>query len=185
MKLRDIAKNILKEETNEGWVDLEIIGEEVGVVIDDASQDRLKSYYFAPWYCTDTWCGAKMYFLDDEPVCYSIQDGRKEYEEFSWFSKECAIKVKEYLISLKDKEDNSLNIHIESLDEEVKETYKIHYNNEVINWNYGLYNGKPFKFIKRIIETPNYGIDKKVLIEQDGKEFIVNIKDIDFKYLVK
>lgn len=187
MKLRDIANNILKDETNEDSVDLYTISEELGINGNYdyyTPQDRLKCYYFAPWLSTDTWCGGKMYFLDDEPVCYSIQEGRKYDEEFFWFGKEEAKKVKDYIISLKIEEDE-LYINIESLDKEIGDSYKVEFNCEVFEWNYGLYNGKPFKFIKRIIETPNYGIDRKVLIEQNGKEFVIDIKDIDFRYWIE
>ena len=55
------------------------------------------------------------------------------------------------------------------------------FNEEVLDWNYGLYNGKPFKLIEEIQEEIRC-INKNIKIEQDGKQFIVNIKDIDFKY---
>lgn len=187
MKLRDIANNIIKNKDKnksmEGYVDIYNIAEELDLVEryndDIFEQNRLKCYFFAPYYSTDSWVGLRMYFLDEEPVCYSSQYGRKCDEEFVWFSIEKAKKVKEYILSFKKDDEETLSTI--DLDTEVEETYKMEFNEEVLDWNYGLYNGKPFKLIEEIQEEIRC-INKNIKIEQDGKQFIVNIKDIDFKY---
>ena len=78
MKLKEVIEKIDKSKANEHWVDLQKIASEVGIndyVYD--SEERIKSYFYISWLCTDTHVGAKIYFLDDEAVCVSYQSARK------------------------------------------------------------------------------------------------------------
>ena len=183
MTLREIAKKIDKSRKNEDDVDISDICENLDIYFYGwIDQDRLKSYWVTNWLCTDTWVGLLMYFLDDEPVGISFQSGRKSDKEFSWFSEECMHKVRDYILSIIP--SNDVNCDYTSLDDEVGDTYKISFNNQVIDWGKGLYQGKPFKMIERVKETPDYGIDSEVKIEIDGIQKIVSVEDIDFKYHV-
>lgn len=181
MTFREIANKIDKSEENTDSINFDGICEDLDISYCGwPRQERLKSYWITNWLCTDTWVGLKMYFLDDEPVCVGFQSGRKSDEQFSWFSKECSEKVRNYILS-NLLSDNSRCDYC-SFDEEVGDSYKISFNSQVLNWENALYQGKPFKMIERILETPNYGIDTNVKIEIDGEEKIVSIEDIDFKF---
>jgi len=109
MKLIDIANKIDKSERNESYVNTDQFSSEFNYEFDWVKQDRLKAYWIGNWYCTDSYVGYRMYFLDDEPVAFSIQKGRKWSEKFNWISKELALKVREYLISIMPKREDELN----------------------------------------------------------------------------
>jgi hypothetical protein len=47
---------------------------------------RLKCYFIKKWYCTDSFVGLRAYFLDDEFVATSYQQGRKFNEDFTFVS---------------------------------------------------------------------------------------------------
>lgn len=66
MKILEIANRIDKSEKNEDWISTEDIGNELEMSVPHVEQDRLKCYWIANWYCTDTWVGLRMYFLDDQ-----------------------------------------------------------------------------------------------------------------------
>lgn len=183
MTLREIATNIDKSKENEDYVNINSLCEDLNIDFYDwIEQERIKSYWVTNWLCTDSWVGLKMYFLDGEPVCVGFQSGRKSDERFYWFDEECSKKTRNYILSIIPKEE--FNCNYCSLNEDIGNTYKISFNSQVLNWEYALYNGKPFKMIERILETPNYGIDTNVKIDIDGEEKIVSINDIDFKFHV-
>lgn len=101
MKLIDIANKIDKSKKNESHINITDFDSEFNINLDYyIEQDRLKAYYIGNWYCTDSYVGCRMYFFDDEPVAISFQQGRKFDEEFRWFSKDNALKVRDYLLSL-------------------------------------------------------------------------------------
>lgn len=184
MKIIDIAKTLDKSKQNEDYVDLSVLTYEFGVNKDCyVEQNRLKSYWVGNWCCTDTWVGYKIYYLDDIPVCFSIQKGRKSDEVFKWFNKDLAIKTKEYILSLVSKENEDY-FEICDTEEDIGDTYKIHFNNQVTDWSKATLNGKEIKFIQRIRFEGDFGIDSEVKIEVEGQEKIVNIKDLDFKFHV-
>ena len=98
MKIIEIANKIDKSKKNEEFVETDQFSDEFGYEFDWVEQDRLKSYWIGNWYCTDSYVGFKMYFLNDVPVAVSSQSGRKSEEKFEWFSEELALRVRDYLI---------------------------------------------------------------------------------------
>jgi len=52
---------------------------------------RLKIYFQHVWYCTDSWVGTRLFFLDEMFVGYSQQAGRKCDEVFHLIDNETAI----------------------------------------------------------------------------------------------
>lgn len=185
MKLSEIALKIDKSENNEDWVSIKKIGELFDLSIwNHKENERLKCFWIGNWRCTDTWVGYKMYFLDDEPVAYSTQSARKSDEHIMWFSKETSSKVKDYLISLMEYEDEYCQLDYCDINEDIGEGYTIHYNDNVTNWSYATLNSQPIKFIERIRETPDYGIDTQVKILYNEEEIVVDITDLKFKYRV-
>jgi hypothetical protein len=183
MKLVDIANKIDRSKENEDWIDITKIGYEFNINLDYIEQDRLKAYWVSNWCCTDTWVGYRMYFLDDEPVAFSIQTARKNDENIKWFGEEKALKVRDYLISLMTKQEEDLNFELCDINEEIGDSYEIQYNANVINWSNAMLNKEDVKFIERIRYEKDYGIDKEVKIQlSNGEEKIVNIHELRFKF---
>lgn len=186
MKIKELANKIDKSKENEDWVDVGAIGSQFNLNIDDIEQDRLKCYWVGNWYCTDTWVGYRIYFLDDIAVAFSIQSARKCCEDIYWFSKELALKVKEYLITLMIQEEDELDISICDIDDEIGDSYKINFNNEILSCNKPTLNGEDVTILERIRYKNDYGIDQELKIRlKNGEEKVVNIKELDFKYYIK
>lgn len=185
MKLVDIAYKIDKSENNEDCINTDALSSEFEInfplVI---NPNRIKVYWIGNWYCTDTWVGYRMYFFDGEPVAVSEQIGRKCIEDFKWFSEEAAYKVRDYLISLMDKDEEP---HIKTIDinEDVGDSYKISYNEELLEQNKPYYQGNPVEILEKIKEEPDYGIGQELKIKlSDGYKKIVDIRDLDFKFYI-
>lgn len=181
MKIIDIANRIDKSKENEDWVDISKLGEEFDLYLNHTDQDRLKSYWVGNWCCTDTWVGYKIYFLDDEAVAFSVQNARKSDESIHWFSKDLALKTKEYLLSLSSEEE--LNINICDTNEDIGDTYKIQFNSQILKRNKPMLNNEYVTIIERMRYKGDYGIDQELRVKlKNGEEKIVNVNDLDFKY---
>jgi len=181
MKIIEIANKIDKSKKNEEFVETDQFSDEFGYEFDWVEQDRLKSYWIGNWYCTDSYVGFKMYFLNDVPVAVSSQSGRKSEEKFEWFSEELALRVRDYLISIMPQ--RKLNFKLCNINEDVGDSYKIQFNSQILNPENVMFNGQPVKILERIKNTPDYGIDTMLRIKLfDGEEKIVNIRELDFKY---
>lgn len=185
MKLIDVAESIDKSKNNQEYVDISKVCEELSIdFFGWIEQDRLTAFWIGKWMCTDSYVGYRMYFLDDEPVAVSTQTGRKSDEQFEWFGEEAAQRVQEYLLSIIPTRD--LRIVTEDLNTDIGETYKIHYNSNVLDWTKARYNGEPIEFIERIRDNPDYGIDTKSKVRlSSGEEKIVDIEDLDFVFFLK
>ena len=183
MKIIDIANRIDKSKQNEDWVDIEELGNELNVDASYEEQDRITCYWVGNWHCTDAHVGYRMYFLDDEPVAFSIQKGRKSDEKFHWFSQELATKVREYLLSLIS-DQNEFHVDICDINQDIGETYKIEFNSQIINSDRVKLDNEKVEIIERVKNKP-YGIDDEVKIRlSNGEEKHVEILDLDFGYHV-
>lgn len=184
--MMDIARNIDKSEKNESYVDLEVLQQELELpVYGYAKQDRLKAYWVDNWYCTDSWVGGRLYFFDDEPVAYSYQQGRKWPEKFAWFSREAAEKVRDFVQNLHKVE---LRVDLLDLNKDVGNSYKLEYNDQVLDWGMARYHGEPIELVEKLRVAPAYGLDTKVKIRVNGaqEDMVVDLGELDFLYhLVK
>jgi hypothetical protein len=127
MKLEYIIENIDKSQS--GDVDVGSIAEELGIheYIPWDESGRLKSYFYAKWYCTDTYVGGRVYFLDDVPVALSWQSARKSTEVFRWLDKKSAY---DYVDSLREKPE--LQNDDLDLSEEIGVGFKICYGSQLL-----------------------------------------------------
>jgi len=181
MKLINIANKIDKSQKNESQVDTMEFSNELNYEFDYVNQDRLKAYWIGNWYCTDSYVGYRMYFLDDEPVAVSMQTGRKNNEEFEWFSNELALKVRDYLISLMS--ENELNIELCDINRDIGDSYQINFNSEILHPERAIYNGEPIEILEQIKDKNNWGIGTELRIKLlSGEEKVVDIKEIDFEF---
>jgi hypothetical protein len=160
---------------------------------------RLKCYFIKKWYCTDSYVGMRVYFLDDEFIAISNQTGRKMTEEFEFVSKDLALKLRSYLESLVNDDENPPQLNIideKQLDAEISSTYKIEYNSQILHKE-AFFHGKKVEIIKK-----SYSWKEKVEIikkgysweEKDkyfhtveiklsnGKKEEIDCRDLDFEY---
>lgn len=140
MLLKDIISNLDKSKQNEDnniiW-DLEDIGSEVGVELpygtfQDKDDYKLKCYWVANHYCTDTYVGYRAYFLGDEFVALSYQQARKSDEVYKWFSKEAFIKVRDYILSLQVGESVDFPEEFLDMEEDFGKGYPVQYTGELL-----------------------------------------------------
>lgn len=145
---------------------------------------RLKSYFIKTWYCTDSYVGIRAYFLDEKFVALSTQNGRKSSEEFEFVSIDIAKEVRDYLLSLIEKEDG-LNIDIlteDELNQEISNTYKIQYNEQIRHAS-ALLNGERVSIIKKHFNTQDDNHFHTVEIQkEDGEKLKIDCRKLDFKY---
>jgi hypothetical protein len=147
---------------------------------------RLKCYFIKKWLCTDSFVGFRAYFLDDEFVAISYQEGRKFDEEFDFVSKKLAEKVRNYLISLLEPEGINVGlIGSNVLDEEIPSTYKIKYNSQILHKT-ALYNGERVDIVKTIYdwEEKDKYFHTVEIKDKNNKKFEVHVNELDFEYNV-
>ena len=183
MKIIEIAQKLDKSNENEEWINTEELGRQFGIDVPYVKQDRLKSFWVGNWYCTDTYVGYRMYFFDDEPVAFSVQNGRKSNEDFEWFSLESATKVRDYLLTLITKEVE-LHVTICDVNEEIGDSFKIAYNSQILNTENVTFNGEKVTLLERIKNKP-YDIDTIHKIQlPSGETKEVEIEELDFGFHV-
>lgn len=146
-------------------------------------EERLRCFFINPHYCTDTWVGIRAYFLDEELICLSSQNAIKSDEDFEFVSNELAAKLKSYLITLLKEENDEIDI-LDDFDVEIPDTYGVEYNTQILHKT-AILDGVEVDIIKS-----RYPYDKDdsfnyfhgVLINNGGKEVIVDCRDLKFKY---
>lgn len=179
MKLSEIIKRVDKSNSNMDYISTCDIAEEFEIYncpyVDPEISD-LKAYWFKNWMCTDTVVGYKVYFLKDECVAVSMQQGRKSDERIYWASKEAYYKVKEYLLSLIEEERDYIQLF--NPEEEMSETYKLNFGTELLYTHNTMYNGQSVKIIEKIKD--DYFLYERVVIEfSDGTTKEVSVKELD------
>jgi hypothetical protein len=153
-----------------------------------SNDTRLKSYFIRKWYCTDSYVGLKAYFLDGEFIATSWQSGRKMDEEFTFVSKEKALKLKIYLESLVEEDSGVGLIDLfkeKDLDEEISNTFKIEYNSQILHRT-GLLKGERVEILKKRYsweDKENYFHTVKIK-KQDGIIEEIDCRELDFEYNV-
>lgn len=116
---------------------------------------RLSYNFPIKWYCTDSYVGMRIYYLDEEPICISSQSGRKSDESFKWLSKEAFEKTRNFLHSFVQK----------------KEFFDLIDENEKIDDG-----GFSVSFCSQLLSKEGYVNDKKIRILDKGDENIVCTK---------
>jgi hypothetical protein len=178
MKIKDLINNIDKKQVSSVYV-----GEMASLMgINDIwhyEECDITSYYLGDWLCTDTKVGWRVFFYKDVPVAISSQSARKSDENIEWVSKELYEEVRNYILSFQEFDEE---IMLLDLEEEMGETYKIHFNGQLFKHHYKLayYNGENVEILEEL--------DRKNIIAQNLKiktsngEEIVNIRDLDFRF---
>ena len=198
MKIKDLLEKIIKKDDIQSWSDVhEIASREFD--IHDVYNDhtcKLKKYPFGTWYCTSDIVGNFAYYLDNEPVAISYKQYRKSNEEIKWLSKEAYMKTRKYLLSLRfEQEDIFKNVKFLSLEDDIKTSYKLEYNSNLLDHHMksATLNGEAIEIIEKHKgfgfedndKTKNYLPCMVKIREKSGKESWINIKELDFYFLLE
>jgi len=185
MKLKDIILNLDKSEKNSDFVDIEQIAAEFGIHQFLQYQDsyRIKAYHFLKWYCTDSYVGGRVYFLDDKPVAISWQSGRKASEEFGWISQELYEETHKYILTLVE-EENAKTIDPIDLEEDWGLGHHVDYSGQLLT---DTVHYEPSNCIVKVVKKYNNmnEIEKWQLVDiqfADGKKETVPMSDILVPY---
>lgn len=125
MKLKELIEKVIKEPYNQTSTDPQELAELFGFYgilhIDDyqAFDNRMTGYWIHATMDSDTWVGLEAHFLDGEFVMLRTQTGRKSDENYEFKDVESKNKVKNFIFSYINEEDNFQ--YIENLDEEMNE----------------------------------------------------------------
>lgn len=93
----------------------------------------LTEAYYEKWQCTDTWVGKVVYFLRDEAVAISSQDGRKCQKDFMWISRRTAEITRDYLQSLIPPDQENFNVlTVEDLEVDLGSGYSVTFGSELL-----------------------------------------------------
>jgi hypothetical protein len=134
MKIAEIIKKLDKSEQNKGFPKWDKFSNLFDFYFEpnyEKFENELASYFFAKWYCTDTWVGGRVYFLNNEPVAISSQLGRKSEEKIQFLSMEALYKVKDFMMKC-CAEDNDYSTLLVDMDEDYGEGYKISYGSQLL-----------------------------------------------------
>ena len=180
MKLSEIINNVVKTDPSH---DIDRLAEEFRVydVYWDDSK-KISAYFYQVWQCTDTWVGGKVYFFEDTPVCISWQPARKSSEEIYWISNELAMKVKDYIFSLRQEDEYPINT-IQDMEEEMGTGYQVSYACQLLTKDViHKYTKEPLK----VLDTYRSEIiAHRIKVEYlDGRQEDIELEDVEIPYLV-
>ena len=154
----------------------------------DRETERIKEVYVNVHFCTDSWVGETVVFLDGEAIAVTSQSGGKSDKFYYFISDETRDKAYDYVKSLLIVELSSAFIDI---DAEIDEYYSVDYVNEIIHDHGFYYNPSLEKYEKVKIgqkeitgdQLTDY-ISKRLYVTfLDRKStMIVDVQDIKFKY---
>lgn len=185
MNLREIIKHIDKSPENEDWcgyIEYPMINSlrlGIDAVYQDENDKRLTCYWVSKWNCTDTNCGIRAYFLDDELVCVSTKNYRRDDERFEYVSTDAIAKVRNYVLSLIYNDGFDDDVAIVDLHREMGDGYKIKYANEITHKT-AIYNGHPVEIdIKKCHQLNG---SKSIPIVLDGETIVVEVSELVFPY---
>lgn len=146
MKISEVVKRLKKTKENENWADIGIFSQDLSIQTpygeESKFNERVKGYYILSWFCIDTEVGLCAYFMDDEFIALGFQDARESVESLDFVSLDAAKKVKEFILSLGS--GDSDRISILDLDEDIEDTFFVHYSSQV-QAKEGFYQNKPVK----------------------------------------
>ncbi len=177
MKLKELISRVNKHPSFKEEASVIQIAEDMGFSSSYYDEHELVAYYVSSWHCTDSYVGYRVYFLKDEPVAVSSQLGRKSDENFEWVSKEAYYKVRDYILSLQQNDEQGPYISIANMDEDVGDFYKIDYTSQLFEYHKTIcmYQGDKCSII-------SIHQDDKVTIKIGDENKLVSLKKLDFPY---
>lgn len=193
MKLRTIIENLDKSEANTEdqyvW-DLYELFQELDLDFNSDNIDydgvlsELKCYWIGKSYCTDTYVGYRAYFLNEELVFCTRQDGRKCSEVFYWVSKEAQSKTRAFLLTLYVNYEFSPTGQILDLEQDYGTGLDIQYTSQILGKKV-IYKGFTCDVVDTREPNPDCNYFHLVRIVYAGKEIVVKADELMLPWQVK
>ena len=143
----------------------------------------LSTNHLKQWYCTDTWVGIDVIYLNNRPVAITNQKSRKSSVNIYFLSEEDKYSVKDYLISIyNNQQDYSDCLSEDELNEEMGDYFKIEYSSEVLYKTAWLYGEKVEITKKPRNLNNNFNLRAVAIKHEDGVEKLVDVRELDFEY---
>ena len=169
MKILDLAKNVDRSKKNQVSsfsLDLGLLNDECRLLdvctCFEADEIDIKEYWLQEIRDNDTSVGITVYFLKDELIGITNQEGRKYYKTMKWVSFEMFEKTTNYLIEL-NKNEGRHEIEYVDCETEMPERYKLEFNFNV--------------YIGDVAHHKKYGKVKiKDIIDASYNEVVIEIK---------
>lgn len=192
MKIKDIIAKIKVEDHTMYRVDFETIGEDLGLSweeieeIEESKNERIRTEFVSCHYCTDEYVGLEAYFLDGELICLTHKAARKSNKQVvGWVSQELAQETKDYIKSISKKKDSVFEVEILNLEEDIGDSFKVEYTNQLIHKNIRYKNE-----MHKVVLSPDKDINGKsnfheIVIEKEGCEKRVDVRDLEIPYVFK
>ena len=144
---------------------------------------NLTTNHLKQWYCTDTWVGIDVIYLNNSPVAVTNQVGRKMNVNIYFLSEEAKNSVKDYLISLyNNQQDYAEYLTEDDLNEEMGDYFKIEYSSQVL-YKTAWLNGEQVEITQKPRNlNNNINLYTIAIKHKDGVEKWVDVRELDFEY---
>ncbi len=144
---------------------------------------NLTTNHLKQWYCTDTWVGIDVIYLNNHPVAITKQKSRKSSVNIYFLSEESKNSVKDYLISIYDNpQDYSDYLTEDELNEEMGDYFKIEYSSQVL-YKTAWLNGEQVEITQKPRNlNNNFNLHVVAIKCEDGVEKWVDVRELDFEY---
>ena len=144
---------------------------------------NLTTNHLKQWYCTDTWVGIDVIYLNNSPVAVTNQVGRKMNVNIYFLSEEAKNSVKDYLISLyNNQQDYAECLTEDDLNEEMGDYFKIEYSSQVL-YKTAWLNGEQVEITQKPRNlNNNINLYTVAIKHKDGVEKWVDVRELDFEY---
>ena len=144
---------------------------------------NLTTNHLKQWYCTDTWVGIDVIYLNNSPVAVTNQVGRKMNVNIYFLSEEAKNSVKDYLISLYNNQQDCADYLTEDdLNEEMGDYFKIEYSSQVL-YKTAWLNGEQVEITQKPRNLNNkINLHTVAIKHKDGVEKWIDVRELDFEY---
>ena len=144
---------------------------------------NLTTNHLKQWYCTDTWVGIDVIYLNNSPVAVTNQVGRKMDVNIYFLSEEAKNSVKDYLISLYNNQQDCADYLTEDdLNEEMGDYFKIEYSSQVL-YKTAWLNGEQVEITQKPRNLNNkINLHIVAIKHKDGVEKWIDVRELDFEY---
>lgn len=181
MKIKDIL-GLTDKRNKEYGVDLTKLAEELGheYYYNSYEDDKdIEVYWLSKWVCTDTEVGQRVYFLNDEPVCYSTQSARREDEIFYFFDEECVVKLKQYFFN-RELELFKNKVSYKRYDDELSTVYNVKFNDHLDNQTEGYIGDELVEIVEFLGGNDFNNISDNIKVKYpNGETKVVNVSELN------
>lgn len=181
MKLSEIIEKIDKSKENSLDVDVQDFNRYLNLDLPYLFKEdieHLKAYFIIKWYCTDSWVGIWVYFLNDKSVAIGSQFGRKSDVEIHFINNESTLELRKYLLSFVEDEFSIEKTRLVDIDEEWGNSYTIDYSSQLLT-DTGFYKDQPVTVVKKYRDYKDIDKWSTVDVKLPNDE-IVNISMDEF-----